>query len=379
MKIAVDRNIPLAGSAFGPLGDVTLLETTAVTSGAVRDAGALVIRSETKVGPGLLEGSRIRFVGSATIGTDHIDLPYLASKGIAFASAPGSNANSVKEYVLAALLAIARRGGFSLQGKVLGVVGVGNVGGRVASMARALGMTVLENDPPLARESGGRGFLPLDDLMGADIITLHVPLTRTGSDPTYHLFDARRLSGMKPGSILFNTSRGAVVETRALESSILGGRIAAAVLDVWEGEPVIDAALLLRASLGTSHIAGYSIDGKVNAAGMIRAALCRFLKIASAWDPSREIPPPPVPSVVLPEKGTTEEILEKAVKACYDIECDDRLLRGLLEVPPEERGRYFMGLRTGYRLRREFAGIRVIPGPADSSLRRALTGVGFRL
>lgn len=379
MKIAVDRNIPLAGSAFGPLGEVTLLETTAVTSEAVRDAGALVIRSETKVGPGLLEGSGIRFVGSATIGTDHIDLPYLASKGITFASAPGSNANSVKEYVLAALLALGRRGGFSLRGRTLGVVGVGNVGGRVAAMARALGMTVLENDPPLAREAGGGGFLPLDGLMGADIITLHVPLTRTGIDPTFHLFDARRIGALKPGSILINTSRGAVVETRALESAILGGHIAAAVLDVWEGEPAIDAGLLRQASLGTSHIAGYSIDGKVNAAGMIRAALCRFLNNDSSWDPSREIPSPPVPSVALTGNGTTEESLAQAVKACYDIECDDRLLRGLFEIPPEERGSFFMGLRTGYRLRREFACMKVIPGPVDPSLRQALTGVGFRL
>jgi erythronate-4-phosphate dehydrogenase len=379
MRIAVDRNIPLAGSAFGPLGEVTLLETTAVTSGSVRDAGALVIRSETKVGPGLLEGSGVRFVGSATIGTDHIDLPYLASKGITFASAPGSNANSVKEYVLAALLALARRGGFSLRGRTLGVVGAGNVGGRVASMARALGMTVLENDPPREREAGGGGYLPIDDLMGADIITLHVPLARTGSDPTFHLFDARRLRAMKRGSILINTSRGAVVETGALESALLERHIAAAVLDVWEGEPDIDAALLRRVSLGTSHIAGYSIDGKVNAAGMIRASLCRFLNNASAWDPSREIPSPPVPSVALPGRGTTEEILEMAVKACYDIECDDRLLRGLFEVPREERGRCFMSLRTGYRVRREFAAINVVSGPADPSLRRSLNGVGFRL
>ncbi len=379
MKIAVDRNIPLAGSAFGALGEVTLLETTAVTPGSVKDAGALVIRSETKVGPGLLEGSAIRFVGSATIGTDHIDLPYLASKGISFASAPGSNANSVKEYVLAALLTLARRGGFSLRGKTLGVVGVGNVGGRVAAMARALGMTVLENDPPREREAGPGGFLPLDGLMGSDIITLHVPLTRAGSDPTYHLFDARRIGAMKRGSILLNTSRGPVVETRALEAALNEGHLAAVVLDVWEGEPSIDAGLLRRASLGTSHIAGYSIDGKVNAAGMIRAALCRFLDNASAWDPSPEIPPPPVPSVVIAGRGPVEEGLEQAVKACYDIEHDDRLLRGLFDVPPADRGRFFMGLRTGYRLRREFACVRVTPGPADTSLRRALSDVGFRL
>jgi erythronate-4-phosphate dehydrogenase len=379
MKIAVDRNIPLAGSGFGALGEVTLLETTAVTPGNVRDAGALVIRSETKVGPGLLEGSAVRFVGSATIGTDHIDLPYLASREIAFASAPGSNANSVKEYVLAALLTLARRRGFRLRGKTLGVVGVGNVGSRVARVARALGMTVLENDPPLARERGGGGFLPLDALMEADIITLHVPLTRTGNDPTYHLFDARRIGAMKRGSILLNTSRGAVVETRALEDALREAHIAAAVLDVWEGEPSIDAGLLALVSLGTSHIAGYSIDGKVNAASMIRAALCRFLNNASVWDPSQEIPPPPVPSIALAEGGTTEESLGRAVKACYDIEYDDRLLRGLFDVPPEGRGRFFMGLRTGYRVRREFASMSVIPAPVDATLRSVLTDAGFRL
>ena len=246
-------------------------------------------------------------------------------------------------------------------------------------MARAVGMTVLENDPPLARGAGEGSFLPLDGLMGADVITLHVPLTRTGSDPTFHLFDARRIGAMRPGSILINSSRGAVVETHALASALREGHLAAAVLDVWEGEPAIDAGLLRQASLGTSHIAGYSIDGKVNAAGMIRAALSRFLKNDSSWDPSREIPPSPVPSLALPENGSGEESLAQAVKACYDIECDDRLLRGLLEIPPEERGRYFMGLRTGYRLRREFAAMKVVPGPADPSLRRVLAGVGFRL
>ncbi|HTY58756.1 MAG TPA: 4-phosphoerythronate dehydrogenase, partial [Bacteroidota bacterium] len=273
MNIAVDRNIPLAGSAFAGLGNVTLLETTAVTPANVRDAGALVIRSETRVGPGLLEGSAVRFVGSATIGTDHIDIPYLASKGIAFANAPGSNANSVKEYVLAALLTLARRGGFGLRGKTLGIVGVGNVGSRVSGMARSLGMTVFENDPPRARKEGGGAFLPLDALMEADIVTLHVPLTRTGSDPTYHLFDAGRIGRMKPGSILLNTSRGAVVETAPLSRALRDGHIAAAVIDVWEGEPLIDTGLLGLAALGTPHIAGYSIDGKVKAAGMVRAAL----------------------------------------------------------------------------------------------------------
>jgi erythronate-4-phosphate dehydrogenase len=379
MKIAVDRNIPLAGSAFGPLGDVTLLETTAVRAETVRDAGALVIRSETKVGPRLLDGSAVRFVGTSTIGTDHIDLPYLSSKGIAFASAPGSNANSVKEYVLAALLVLARREKFHLGGKTMGVVGAGNVGSRVAAMARALGMPVLVNDPPLERAGGGGGFRPLEELMGADIITLHVPLTQAGSDPTHHLFDARRIAQMKRGAILINTSRGAVVEARALEAALRGGLLAAAVLDVWEGEPAIDAELLSLVSLGTPHIAGYSIDGKVKAASMIRAALCRYLGNSSVWDPSGEIPPPAISSITPGQGGTLEDRLEHAVKMLYDIEYDDRLLRGLFDVSQAERARFFMGLRSGYRIRREFASATVTEVHDDPAFRSLLSGAGFRL
>ncbi len=379
MKIALDRNIPLGRSAFSSLGDVTLLETTDVTRGNLKDAGALVIRSETKVGPALLGGSSVRFVGSATIGTDHVDLPYLASKGIAFANAPGSNANSVKEYVLAALLTLAGRGGFRLRGKTIGVVGLGNVGSRVARLARALGMIVLENDPPRRRASGDESFVPLDALMGADVVTIHVPLTRTGSDPTYHLFDAARIRAMKAGSVLLNTSRGAVVETSALAAALRDGHLSAAVLDVWEGEPVIDTGLLALASLGTPHIAGYSIDGKVNAASMVRLALARFLGDDSTWDPASEIPPPVVPSVTLAAGCDPERILHGAVKACYDIETDDRLLRAISGMPPDEHRRYFMGLRTGYRVRREFSSVMISPPPADENLRRALSDAGFRL
>lgn len=379
MIIAVDRNIPLASSAFGPLGRLRLLETTAVTPDNIRDAHALVIRSETRVGPPLLEGSAVRFVGSATIGTDHVNLEYLASKGITFANAPGSNANSVKEYVLSALLTIACRDGNTLRGKSLGVVGVGNVGSRVAAMGRALGMTVLENDPPRARAEGGGEFLPLDELMEADIVTLHVPLTRSGIDATYHLFDARRLAAMKPRSVLLNSARGAVVDTGALGESLRTGHIASAVLDVWEGEPSIDLPLLALVSLGTPHIAGYSIDGKVNAAAQVRAALCRFLGNRSAWDPGPEIPPPATPSVSVPGSAEPEEGLAQAVRSAYDIGHDDRLLRGLSGVPPGERARYFMGLRTGYRVRREFGSMKITGAPENAVLRRLLTDAGFRL
>jgi len=183
---------------------------------------------------------------------------------------------------------------------------------------------------------------------------------------------------LRSDAILINTSRGAVVETAALESALRGGRLAAAVVDVWEGEPAIDAGLLSLVSLGTPHIAGYSIDGKVKAASMIRAALCRFLGDTSEWDPSAEIPPPAISPVSAGEEGTPEGRLEQAVKMLYDIECDDRLLRGLLDVPPGERARFFMGLRSGYRIRREFDAVRVPGVHGDPALRNLLSAAGFR-
>ena len=377
MRIAIDRNIPLAASAFKNLGDVVLLETTEFAAAAIREAEILVIRSETRVSRDLLEGTRVRFVGTATIGTDHLDIPYLHARGIEFVSAPGSNANSVKEYVLAAMLSLAARRGFALRGKTLGIVGIGNVGSKVARAARELGMRVLQNDPPLARAGGSAAFVALDELMAADILTLHVPLTRTGTDATYHLFDARRIAAMKPGSILINTSRGAVVEAEALKNALIDGHCSAAVLDVWEGEPTIDTDLLQRAALATSHIAGYSLDGKVNAVRMIREAVCRFLAISTPWDPAAELPPPGIPLLHVNYPGSDEDVLRKAILRCYDIELDDRQLRGILDVPPERRGPYFMKLRTGYRVRREFSRTQVEFSEGKESLRPLFNALGF--
>ncbi len=378
LKIVLDSNTPLAASAFNGLGDVVLLDTREMTSRAIKDADILVVRSETKVNRGLLEGSRVRFVGTVTIGTDHIDIPYLESRGIGFASAPGSNANSVKEYILAALLELSVRRGFSLRGKSLGIVGVGNIGGRVAAMAAGLGLTVLQNDPPLARQTRQSRFVSLDDLMSADILTLHVPLTRTGEDATFHLFDRRRIGATKPGAILINSSRGAVVDTGALQDALRSGHLSAAVLDVWEGEPAIDAELLKLVTLGTPHIAGYSLDGKVNAVRMMREAICRFLSDGSTWNPDGEMPPPEVGEISLQAGGSPEELLQGAVRSCYDIALDDRNLRGMLHMPEPSRAHFFAELRSGYRVRREFSTVRVNV-PADrNSLRDAMRAAGFR-
>ena len=284
MKIVADANIPLLADAFGPLGEVTALPADCITPEAVHGADALLVRSVTKVGAPLLEGSRIRFVATATIGVDHIDEAYLASKGIGFAYAPGSNARSVAEYVLAAMTVLGERGGYDFRRQTLGIVGCGNVGGRLARMAEGLGMRVLRNDPPLARETHDPRFVPIEAMAEADVVTFHVPLSREGPDATYGMIGARLLGMLKPGVTVINTSRGGVGDPAALRQTCDSGRLGALVLDVWKGEPEIDVHLMARVSIATPHIAGYSYDGKVNGTRMILEALCRHFGVARAWE-----------------------------------------------------------------------------------------------
>jgi len=378
LKIVADENIPFAREACSTLGEVTLVAGREVTRDTLRDAEVFFCRSVTKVDRELLEGTPVRFVGTATIGTDHVDLAYLREAGIGFASAPGSNANSVAEYVVAALLVLARRGGFELESRTLGVVGVGNVGSRVVAKAEALGMRVLENDPPLARETGEARFLPLEALCKADFLTLHVPLTREGEGATWHLADAALLGSLRPAAFVLNTSRGAVVDEAALKAALAERRIAGAVLDVWEGEPTIDLGLLRLAAIGTPHIAGYSFDGKVAATQMIYRAACEFLGVEATWDPSAIMPPAGHPRLELDCAGRAdEEVLREAVLTVYDIEADDRRLRQSPE-PPAERGAYFDRLRKVYPQRREFHNTTLALHGASERLRAKLAGIGFR-
>ena len=272
MHVVVDNKNPHVEEAFRQFGTVQGCATREITKEVVREADAIIIRSETKVTKDLLEGSRVKFVGTATIGTDHVDLEYLHSQGIGFASAPGSNANSVAEYFVAAILTLADRKGFNLSGKTLGVVGVGNVGSKIVRNARALGMRVLQNDPPLARETGNPSFVPLDDFMEADIVTIHVPLTKAGTDPTFHLFGEERIRKMKAGAILINTSRGAVADGAALKRAVEAKHLGGVILDVWEGEPLVDVDLVKKIDIATPHIAGYSFDGKLAAVKMTYSA-----------------------------------------------------------------------------------------------------------
>ena len=363
MKIIADANIPLVVEAFGPVGEVVALPAERITRDAVRQADALLVRSVTRVDAALLEGSAVRFVATATIGFDHIDQAHLARRGIAWAYAPGSNARSVAEYVLAALAVLAERGGYGMLGRRLGIVGCGNVGGRLARMAEALGMTVLRNDPPLARKTGpsrasgssdAPRYVPIEALADADVVTFHVPLEHQGPDATYHMINSRLLARLKRGVTVINSSRGSVAETAALKAAVDGGQIGALVLDVWEGEPNIDLDLLARTALATPHIAGYSYDGKVNGTRMVLESLCRHFGLRREWDPGPLLPPAPVPRVHVPAGLGIEKVLRRAMAAAYDMEADDRRLRAVAGQPPERRGQYFSDLRKHYPVRREF-------------------------
>ncbi|MEX2191084.1 MAG: 4-phosphoerythronate dehydrogenase [Bacteroidota bacterium] len=378
LTIVVDRAIPYVVVAFSQIGRVVALKSTEITRKALRKTDILIVRSETRVDKSLLEGSNIRFVGTVTIGTDHIDPDYLVSKGIAFASAPGSNANSVAEYVAAGLLTWTERTRQSLQGKTIGIVGVGNVGSKVLNVAQALGMTPLLNDPPLARRHVAGKFVPLDDLMDADFITLHVPLTRTGEDATVHLFDKKRIAGMKRGSVLINTSRGPVLETGALREALASSHLSAAILDVWEREPVIDMGLLEQVMLGTPHIAGYSLDGKLNALRMVYESVCRHLNILPSWTVEAVAPGDLSHFRILAHLSDEQAIVGFAVRRAYDIELDDSLLRAALNISRDDLGEYFMRLRAEYRARREFFNYEI----ELDSVRRTSTGalgqLGFK-
>ena len=386
MKIVADENIPYVREAFGGVGDVTTLPGREISGEAVRDADLLLVRSITWVGRELVEGSRVRFVATATIGEDHVDKAWLAEHGVSFASAPGSNAGSVTQYVSAALVALEERLGLDLRGMRLGVVGVGNVGSRVARAARALGMEVVLNDPPLERAlkvghppqlPGGvpTEFRPLAEIFGCDVVTLHVPLTRKGPDKTYHLVDGRFFSRLQAGTILINTSRGSVVDGGDLKEALDSGRLAACVLDVWEGEPDIDVSLLERVFIGTPHIAGYSFDGKVNGTRMIYEAACRFLGRAPEWDPTPLLPAPERPRVEV--DGAADGALNSTVRSVYDIMKDDAAMRGLIRCEPGERARFFDRLRKEYPRRREFFNTTAVVWPRNNELEARLSGLGF--
>lgn len=374
MKIVCDNKIPFLKGVFEPYADVVYLPGKETTPDVVRDADALITRTRTKCDESLLKGSSVKMIATATIGFDHIDTEWCGQNGISWTNAPGCNSWSVQQYMASLLVTMAREFGFDCKDMTLGVIGVGNVGSKVARIASILGFKVLLNDPPRARKEGAEGFVSLDEIIcRSDIITCHVPFQRTGQDATYHLFDAARIASMRKEQILINSSRGEVVDNNALKDALQSGKLKAASLDVWEEEPNIDTELLGMLFTGTPHIAGYSLDGKANGTWMSVQAVARALDLPCKDWKVREIPLPEKPvEFKLDASGKSrQDVLSEAILYTYNILDDDRRLR--------EDTASFERQRADYPVRREFPAFTISLVNATSGQAEALREIGFKL
>lgn len=377
INIVAGENIPYIKEACAGMGNLTLLPGRSITSSDLQDTNVLLIRSITKVDETLLKGTPVEFVGSASAGVDHIDIAYLKSRNIGFTSAAGSNANSVAEYIMAALLFLGKQQAFALKGKTIGIIGVGNIGKLVKHKAEVLEMLPVLHDPPLA-ETGQLDHRSLAEALSCDVVTLHTPLTTDGPYPTFHMLNEQTLQWLNPSAIFINAARGEVVETQALLKAITENRIGPTIIDVWEDEPAINWDLFQAATIGTPHIAGHSLDGKANGTFMIYAALCKHLGISPAWNPVQVLPAPTVPSLTIDyHEQSDEELIQEMVTKIYDLEVDYHRMQELLAIPQEERPRRFDELRKNYPVRREFHRTRVTLPKNQERLQQFLARVGF--
>lgn len=378
MKLVVDANIPAAEACFGAFGTLTRVAGREISAADVADADALIVRSITQVDRALLAGSQVGFVGTCTIGTDHVDQAFLAEQGIDFASAPGCNAEAVVDYVLSSLLTLAEREGWSLAERTVGIVGVGNVGSRLLARLTGLGLTVLACDPPRAEREGPEGFSALDELIArCDVLCLHTPLVTSGPNATRHLLDAQRVDELAAGCVLLNAGRGDCVDGLALRSRLSGKGDITTVLDVWEQEPAIDPSLRDLAALATPHIAGYSLDGKRRGSWMIHQALARHLDAPTRLAFSDLSPPPALASLRLEQALPVDEALRLCARAVYDTRRDhDSLQREVLRLG---MARGFDRCRADYPLRREFATLDVQLAGDATSLYAPLNAAGFQV
>lgn len=342
IKIVADNKIPFLSGALEGAARVEYVSGSEISREHLMDADALITRTRTRCNRELLEGTSVRFIASATIGYDHIDTEYCQKHGIGWTNAPGCNSSSVEQYVVSTLLWLATHRDMKLGTLVLGVIGIGNVGSKVANAARTLGIEVLQNDPPRERLEGSTEFVSLDELKAqSDIISLHVPLNRGGEDNTYHLINREFLSSLKKEAVLINSSRGPVVDEEALLEGIRSGILSDVILDVYESEPDIRRELLESITLATPHIAGYSLDGKANGTRMSVEAISRFFDLGlDHWSPDN-IPAPGLPEILGDASDADPlELLWDIYSQTYDISSDDARLRSAPENFERQRGDY---------------------------------------
>lgn len=376
LQILADENIALVHEAFADLGELRTLAGRAITPALLRDVDILLVRSVTRVDASLLQNSRCRFVGTATSGTDHVDLQWLQQQGIAFADAHGCNAEAVVDYVLAALAWLALRDRFDWTRCSVGIVGCGAVGSRLARRLLALGITPRIHDPLLpATHALAEYFTSLEVVLAQQVVSLHTSLTHSGPCPTWHLLNAERLALLRDDAILLNAARGAVLDSEALLLRMNAAPQLRVVLDAWEGEPAVRHDLLTRVDLGTPHIAGYSRLGKLRGTVLLRAALLRHLG-RPAQDFHHEIESPSLPAVsgsrLLPW-----QVLAKGVLAAYDPGKDHQAMQQLLRLSPGDAAVAFDRLRKQYPERAEFGQFGVEAWNGTPVLQQHLMALGF--
>ena len=370
MKILVDENMPYARELFSRTGDVVAVPGRPIPQQELDDADGLMVRSVTKVNAELLSGKPVKFVGTATAGTDHIDESWLNQQGIAFSAAPGCNAIAVVEYVFSSLLLLAERDGFQLTDRTVGIVGVGNVGGRLQARLEALGIRTLLCDPPRAERGDEGDFQPLAQLVAeADVLTFHTPLFKQGPYQTLHMADEALLLALKPGTILINACRGPVVDNAALLKVLEQRDDLSVVLDVWEPEPELSLPLLNKVDIATAHIAGYTLEGKARGTTQVFEAWTQFIGQPQQVALDTLLPAPEFGRITL--RGELDQAtLKRLVHLVYDVRRDDAPLRHVAAIPGE-----FDRLRKHYQERREWSSLRVECDNADTAA--LLNRLGF--
>jgi erythronate-4-phosphate dehydrogenase len=373
MKIIIDDKIPYIHGAFEQVAEVIYLPGSKTTPEIVKDADAIITRTRTICNQQLLEGSTVKFIATATIGFDHIDTEYCESAGIEWTNAPGCNAESVNQYISSALFSWSMKNRTALAVKTIGIVGVGQVGSRVAKTCETIGMRVLLNDPPRARKEGSELFTDIQTIQQeADIITFHVPLNMTGEDATYHMVNSEFLQKLKKIPLLINSCRGEVFETEAVKLARKSGLISGLIIDCWENEPDLDLELLGMVDYGTPHIAGYSKDGKANGTKMSVQAVSRFFNLGlDNWQPSGvESPEDPVFEIDGNQRREYS-ILAEAILSTYQIENDFEALK--------ENTADFEKLRGDYPVRREFDSFTIKAKNVEAKTLEKLEKLGFKI
>ncbi|MBI6946786.1 4-phosphoerythronate dehydrogenase PdxB [Pseudomonas koreensis] len=376
MLIVADENIPLLDAFFAGYGEIRRVPGRAIDRATVEQADVLLVRSVTNVNRALLEGSKVRFVGTCTIGTDHLDLDYFAEAGITWSSAPGCNARGVVDYVLGSLMTLAEIEGVDLPQRTYGVIGAGEVGGRLIKVLKGLGWNVKVCDPPRQAVEGG-DYVSLEQIIEqCDVISLHTPLTRIGEGATWHLFDEQRLQQLKPGTWLINAARGPVVDNAALRKVLLVREDLQAVLDVWEAEPEVDVALAELCVLATPHIAGYSLDGKQRGTAQIYQAYCEFIGQTPSIQLSDLLPAPWLSEVTLHADSDPAWALAMLCRGVYDPRRDDADFRRSLVGNVAEQRAAFDVLRKQYPVRREIEGLKVRIDGDSPQLQQIVAALG---